>query len=229
MTPERYQTIRRVLDRRQPDLTLITDEVHKGRNLSALVRTCDAVGIDTIHCVVPRAGYRPYRGTALGSHKWVDTALHERVDDPVRQLRERGFQIVAAHLSPAAVDYRQPDYTRPTALLLGTEKQGVSAAALAAADCQVVIPMMGMVASYNVSVACAIILAEVQRQRQQAGLYARSRLPEATYRRRLFQWCQPSVSAFCDARGLDYPDLDREGEIVDAPRWYRSVREASCD
>ncbi|TQV81277.1 tRNA (guanosine(18)-2'-O)-methyltransferase TrmH [Exilibacterium tricleocarpae] len=229
MTPDRYRTIRRVLDRRQPDLTLITDEVHKGRNLSALVRTCDAVGIDTIHCVIPKAGYRPYRGTALGSHKWVHTALHEQVDAPVAQLREQGFTIVAAHLSPRARDYRDLDYTRPTALLLGTEKCGVSAAALAAADREVVIPMMGMVASYNVSVAAAIILAEVQRQRQSAGLYDRCRLPEATYRQRLFQWCQPAVTAFCERRGLAYPPLDETGEIVDAPHWYRRVRETVGD
>ena len=224
MTPERYQTICRVLDHRQPDLTVVTDEVHKGRNLSALVRTCDAVGIDTIHCVIPNAGYRPYRGTALGSHKWVEVQQHTTLETPLADLRRQGFQVVAAHLSPHAVDYHRVDYTAPTALLLGTEKQGLSRAALESADYQVAIPMVGMVASYNVSAACAIILAEVQHQRQRAGLYQRPRLPQTLRRRRLFQWCQPAVAAFCDRRGIGYPALDRAGEIVDAPQWYRRVK-----
>ncbi|NIB41121.1 tRNA (guanosine(18)-2'-O)-methyltransferase TrmH [Pseudomaricurvus alkylphenolicus] len=225
MTPERYQIIRRVLDQRQPDLTVITDEVHKGRNLSAIIRTCDAVGIDQFHCVQPSKGFRAFRGTALGSHKWVETQLHPTIETGVGHLKDQGFRIVAANLSDRAVDFRNIDYTQPTALLMGTEKEGVSDAALAAADDEVIIPMMGMVESFNVSVACAIILTEAQRQRQLAGLYNRSRLPADIYERKLFQWCQPIVTRYCDERGLDYPPLDDEGEIIDAPAWYRSIRE----
>lgn len=227
MTPERFQTICKVLHQRQPDLTVITDEVHKARNLSAIVRICDAVGIQEFHCVEPVKGYRGFRGTAMGSHKWVDTVLHSDVTVGLRQLKKRGFRIVAAHLSPAALDFRAVDYTVPTALLMGTEKEGVSAAALALADEQVVIPMMGMVESYNVSAACAIILSEAQRQRQLAGLYDTRRLPDQRYHRMLFQWCQPVVTQFCDERGLDYPPLDAQGDIVDAADWYRRVREQS--
>ncbi len=227
MTPERFQTIKAVLARRQPDLTVITDEVHKGRNLSAIVRTCDAVGIQEFHCVEPQKGYRAFRGTALGSHKWVDTVLHNEVSSAIGSLKARGFQIVAAHLSDQAVDFREVDYTRPTALLMGTEKEGVSDEALTHVDQEVVIPMMGMVESFNVSVACAIILTEVQRQRQLAGLYDSRRLPDEEYQTKLFQWCQPLVREFCDARGLDYPALDDEGEIINPADWYRQVREGA--
>ena len=128
MTPERYATILRVLNQRQPDLTIITDEVHKGRNLSALMRTCDAVGIDTMHCVVPQRGFRKFRGTDLGTHKWVDALTYEQISTPVEHLQGQGFQILAAHLSDRATDYRQIDYTKPTALLLDDE--GASQAAL---------------------------------------------------------------------------------------------------
>ncbi|MYM62452.1 tRNA (guanosine(18)-2'-O)-methyltransferase TrmH [Pseudomaricurvus sp. HS19] len=224
MTPERYATIRRVLDYRQPDLTVITDEVHKGRNLSAIVRTCDAVGIPRLHCVEPRKGYRAYRGTALGSHKWVDTRLHNSIGAAVEEVRAQGFRVVAANLSERAVDYRQLDYTQPTALLLGTEKEGVSPEGLEMADAEVIIPMVGMVESFNVSVAAAIILTEVRYQRQQAGLYDQSRLDQEEYQRLLFRWCQPVVSAYCDERGLDYPPLDDEGEIVNPSGWYQQVR-----
>ncbi len=226
MTPERYQTICRVLKQRQPDLTVITDEVHKGRNLSAIIRTCDAVGINKFHCVEPKLGYRAFRGTALGSHKWVDTVLHDDVTTGLESLKTNGFNVVAAHLSDKAIDFRDVDYTQPTALLMGTEKAGVSSEALDQVDQEVVIPMMGMVESFNVSVACAIILTEAQRQRQLAGMYEASRIPKEEYEQTLFRWCQPVVTKYCDQNKLPYPKLDEEGEIIEPAKWYQQIREA---
>ncbi len=225
MTPERYQTIKRVLDQRQPDLTVITDEVHKGRNLSAIMRSCDAVGIDTMHCVIPLRGFRKFRGTDLGTQKWVETEVYDNVTQPIEHLRRQGFQIVAAHLSDSAVDYRDINYTGPTALLLGAEKEGVSLQALASADHHVTIPMMGMVESFNVAVACSLILVEARHQRDRAGLYESSRMQPERYQHRLFHWCQPVVAAFCDTNGLQYPALNNEGDIIGAPAWYQAVRE----
>jgi len=224
MTPERFQRLTQVLNRRQADLTVIADEVHKGRNLAAIVRTCDAVGIDRLHSIQPKAGYKPFRGTALGSQKWVDICQYEALQEPVALLKEQGFKIVAADVGERTIDYRDYDYTQKTALLLGTEKAGLSDFARGQVDQAVTVPMMGMVESFNVSVACAIILAQAQRQRQLAGCYDVPGLDDATYKRRLFQWCQPRVRGFCDERGLEYPELDEEGEIVDGPRWYEEVR-----
>ncbi|MGH1438863.1 MAG: tRNA (guanosine(18)-2'-O)-methyltransferase TrmH [Cellvibrionaceae bacterium] len=224
MTPECYSRITQVLNQRQPDLTVITDEVHKGRNISAIMRTCDAVGIDTMHVVRPKAGYRHYNGTALGSHKWVDTELHDSVSDAITGLQEQSFQVVVAHLSDSAFDYQDIDYTKATALLVGTENHGPSEDALALADAQITIPMVGMVGSYNVSVASAIILSEAYRQRKLAGLYDLVRLPKEVYQNRLFRWCHPVVADYCQKSNLAYPPLDEEGEIVDAPDWYRQAR-----
>jgi tRNA (guanosine-2'-O-)-methyltransferase len=225
MTPERFERITRVLDKRQPDLTVITDEVHKGRNLSAIVRTCDAVGVDTIHTVVPKAGFQHYRGTALGSHKWVEVQMHAGVIKPIKGLKAKGFQVVAAHLSESAHDYRSVDYTKPTAVLLGTEKHGISQVAMEHVDQQVTIPMQGMVASFNVSVACAIIMMEAQNQRLQAGLYGKSRLPPEVYAKRLFCWCYPDLAQFCHENELEYPLLDDRGELLQSPEWYKNVRQ----
>ena len=72
MTPERIERLRRVLDRRQPDLTVVTDFVHKQRNLSAIVRVCDAAGVATRYPVLGEEDYRAFRGTAMGSHNWVE-------------------------------------------------------------------------------------------------------------------------------------------------------------
>jgi len=225
MTPERYAKILQVLNNRQSNLTVITDEVHKGRNISAIVRTCDAVGIDTIHVVTPKAGFQNYRGTALGSQKWVTTAQHDSVATPINLLREKGFQIVAAHLSETALNYRDIDYTKPTALLLGGEKPGPSQYSLESVDHHITIPMMGMVGSLNVSVACSIIMAEAQRQRTDAGLYGNDCLPKPLFNHRLFNWCQPTLAAYCDKHNLQYPELDDTGGIIEGPVWYRAVRD----
>lgn len=225
MTPERFQRLREVLDRRQPDLTVVTEQVHKNHNLSAILRTCDAVGIHEAHFAVPQGRYRAGKGTAAGSQKWVKMHRYAAVADAITPLKQQGYKVYAAHLSERAVDYRGIDYTQPMALLLGAEKHGVSDAAAAMADGDVVIPMVGMVGSYNVSVAAAIILAEAQRQRQAAGLYEYQRLDDQEYQQTFFRWAHPIVTRYCDHHDLEYPPVDEEGEIIEPARWYRMIRE----
>ena len=224
MTPERIERLHQVLRRRQPDLTVVTDFVHKQRNLSAIVRNCDAVGIMQLHAVIGDEEYQAFRGTAMGSHHWVEVQHHNSLPSALLPLRDSGLQLVAAHLGEDAVDYRTVDYTRPTALLLGAERRGLSAQGQDLADLCITIPMVGMVGSLNVSVASGIILAEVQRQRQLAGLYDQVRIDEVTYQRLLFEWGHPLVRDFCVERGLCYPQLNEEGEIDDPSAWYASVR-----
>lgn len=223
MTPERLEKIRAVLNRRQPDLTVINDEVHKGRNLAAIMRTCDAVGIDHMHIVEPKKGYRSFQGTASGSNKWVEVSTYSSVTQAIATVKSQGMKVVAAHLDSAAVDYREIDYVEPTALLMGMESEGVSEEALALVDHTVTIPMQGMVESFNVSVAAAIILLEAQRQRAEKGRYEECRLDKAHYQRRFFQWAHPQVANFCDSKGICYPDLDEKGDIIDGPAWYHET------
>ena len=224
MTPERIARNRQVLARRQPDLTVITDFVHKQRNLSAIVRNCDAVGIMSLEAVIGDEDYKAFRGTAMGSHHWVEVNRHTSLEAAVTPLKARGYQVVAAHLSPESVEYPQLDYTVPTAILLGAERRGVSRSAEALVDACVTIPMVGMVGSLNVSVASGVILAEVQRQRRLAGMYLRQRISDAEYQRLFFEWGHPRVTEFCRQRGLRYPPLDDEGEIESPSDWYARVR-----
>jgi tRNA (guanosine-2'-O-)-methyltransferase len=224
MTPERIARLRWVLDRRQPDLTVVTDFVHKQRNLSAIVRNCDAAGVARVHAVLGDAEYQVFRGTAMGSHRWVEVRQHRDLALALDALREAGHQLVVADPGDAAVDFRAIDYTHPTAIVLGAERRGVSQKARVLADACITVPMVGMVGSLNVSVASGIILAEAQRQRHLAGMYDRTRLPVATYRRLLFEWGHPQVRDFCEQRGLAYPPLDEDGEIANAGDWYASVR-----
>lgn len=218
MTPERYQRLREILARRQPNLTVLMDEVHKPHNLAAVTRSCDAVGIGRIH-LVPTADYSPRDRPAMGAGRYVRLVRHASLGDAVAELRRQGMTLVAAHPARDSVDYRTLDYTRPTALLLGTELEGMSAAAIEAADHRVVIPMRGAVASLNVSVAAAIILYEAERQRSEAGRYDRPLDESEATRRTLFEWGYPRIADLCRRRGAGYPALDAEGAIVgEVPR-----------
>lgn len=139
---------------------------------------------------------------------------HESMAAAAQALKGRGFSLVAAHLSGEALDFRELDYTRPTALLLGTELFGVSEGALQYVDHQISIPMEGMSQSLNVSVAAAIVLYEAQRQRRLAGMYDQGRLDPDTRTRLRFEWLHPVLTDFCQQRGIEYPELDDEGEVV---------------
>lgn len=223
MTPERKARLQAVLERRQPDLSLIADRVHKPRNVAALVRNADAVGIHRIHCIAPKEGYR-FRGTTQGSDRWVETVNHDTFTDAITAVRGQGMKIYAAHFSDRAVDYRSVDYTVPCAILMGAEKYGVSEQAAEQADEHILIPMMGMVSSLNVATAAGIILVEAQQQRLQAGLYEQPRLSTQERARKLFEWGHETLVAFCRSRNLAYPPYDMEGEMVDAPAWNRQVQ-----
>lgn len=214
MTERRRRLIDSVLALRQPDLTVLAERLHKPRNFSAIVRTCDAVGISEVHAVPGEAGVEVHWNTSQGAEKWVRVRPHVNLAAACGYLRDRGFQLVAAHLSDQAADYRDIDYTVPTALLVGTELFGVSAEALAAADRQVMIPMKGMTRSLNVSVACAIVLYEAMRQRDAAGLYGDCRLDTSVHERLRFEWMHPALARYCRERGIAYPPLDEEGNLI---------------
>ncbi len=215
MTPRRFQKIKAVLDRRQPDLTILMEHVHKGHNLSAILRTCDAVGIFEAHAVTPGGRLVSRRKTSGGgSKRWVGISTYGTVAEPAQALKARGFRILAAHLTDRAKDFREVDWTQPTALLLGQEKWGVTPEAEACCDGEVMIPMAGMVASLNVSVAAAVILYEAQRQRQAAGCYDTSRLDPEIYHPTLFEWAYPRLANLCRRQDHPYPDLGDEGELL---------------
>lgn len=214
MTQRRFEKLQQVLQRRQPDMTLLTDQVHKAQNVSAILRTADAVGIAEVHMVRPDRGRTVYPHTAGGSARFTSVVLHDSIREGVAELRRRGFSLYAAHWSDRAINYRDADFTRPFALVVGAEKYGLSDYAAEQADAHLTIPIVGMVASYNVSVAAAIILQEAMQQRLAAGLYQRRPPEDECYRQTLFRWAQPAMAHYCDRHGLPYPELDEDGDVI---------------
>jgi tRNA (guanosine-2'-O-)-methyltransferase len=213
MTPRRYRRVQAVLARRQPDLTVLAEDVYKPHNLSAMLRSCDAVGIGVVHAVRPTGGVPTYNATSASAEKWVGVRVHDTLGGALADLRVVGMQVLAAHLSSDAVDYRDADYTRPTCIVLGNERSGVSASAAAAADAHIVIPMLGMVQSLNVSVATAVILFEAQRQRRAAGFYDAPRLSDEERNALALRWGHPAAAERLAALGLPTPRLRPDGSL----------------
>ena len=205
-----------MLDRRQPDLTVLLEDVQVPRNLAAIVRSLDAVGGLEAHAVWPEGKLPISRPASGGNRKWVPVRKHKTLADALTRLKARGFHILAAHPTENATDFRQVDYLRPTAILLGNEDFGVTEEARAGADELVSIPMTGMGTSLNVSVAGALLLFEAQRQRAAAGFYDAPRLDAETRKKLLFEWVYPKLAALCRRQGVAYPGLGEEGEILGA-------------
>ncbi|MDN3519679.1 tRNA (guanosine(18)-2'-O)-methyltransferase TrmH [Aquisalimonas lutea] len=214
MSATRLQRMQRALELRQPDLTVVMAGVHKEHNVSAVIRTCDAVGVPLLHSMGQEGRLAIRRTASAGVTRWVEVRQHAHIAAGLDELRGAGFQLLAAHASPGAVDFRAVDYTRASAVILGRELEGMPEEAVARADQHVRIPMAGLTESLNVSVAAAVILFEAQRQRAAAGLYDRCRLDPETYRRTLFEWMQPKIARYCRRQGLAYPELDEEGHVV---------------
>jgi tRNA (guanosine-2'-O-)-methyltransferase len=225
MTPERHQRILQTLDKRQVDLTVCMEGVHKPHNLAAVVRTCDAIGINDVHAVWTNERMRPGAGIAAGSQNWVDVHNYTDIKDAISVLKQQNMQVLVTNLSEKAVDFRYIDYTKPTAIILGQEKFGASEEAKALADHHILIPMVGMVQSLNVSVANAVVLYEAQRQRELAGMYETpSELTKAQRNKVLFEGGHPIFAKACKQKGLPYPDIDEDGQIVASDSWWQKMQ-----
>jgi tRNA (guanosine-2'-O-)-methyltransferase len=178
-TERRQARIRSVLARRQPDLTVVLENVHDPHNVSAILRSCDGVGVLRAHAVYSIEEPPPgafARQTSASAAKWVEVERHGSLADCYKRLRAEGFTILVTSIGPDSRPLYAWDLRQPVALVLGNEMRGVSAEAREMADGAIQIPMAGMVESLNVSVACAVCLYEALRQRTAAGDYEYSKL-----------------------------------------------------
>jgi len=217
MTPQRFARLRQILAQRQPDLTVVTDGVHKSHNVSAILRTCDAVGVRRLHAVTGADPMPRHHMIAGGSKRWVDVVTAASISATYAQLRADGFTILVADAGADAVDFRSCDFTARTAIVLGAELKGPSTVAVSGADRSIAIPMHGMVESLNVSVAAAVVLYEAQRQKAAAGHYLHCKIDEPEYSRTLFEWAHPDIARRCREAGLPYPAMTDDGDLAENP------------
>lgn len=185
----REERIRTVLAHRQPDLTVVMENIHDPHNVSAMLRSCDAVGIMRVELL-----YTVERFPAIGrkssssASKWIERRRHTDVVECMETLRTEGYRIYATHLEHATTTLFDLDLTGRSALVFGNEHRGVSNDVIAHADSVFRIPMFGMIQSLNVSVACAVCLYEALRQRMHAGHMKTTKLDRETLVRLYDEW-----------------------------------------
>jgi tRNA (guanosine-2'-O-)-methyltransferase len=203
------------------DLTVLIENVEKPHNLSAILRSCDAVGVLEAHAVCRDGKTSTFNSTAQGSQKWVKLHKYQKIESAVQVLKKQGFRLYGTNLGIKSRDYRECDFTGPTAFVLGAEKWGLSQAANNMMDQSIYIPMRGMVQSLNVSVAAATLLFEALRQREKQGLVPDSGegMSKELYEEVIFEWAYPEVAQWCQLKDRKYPSINSKGEITeDLPR-----------
>ncbi|RYY66773.1 MAG: RNA methyltransferase [Chitinophagaceae bacterium] len=190
MTNERRARIEAVLSKRQSNLTVVLENVFDPHNISAVMRSCDAVGIQEIYVLNTRIPRHMKFGdrSSSSANKWL--TVHQFTDAAAcfAELRSKYARILTTHLSSDAVSLYETDLTVPTALVFGNEHAGVSEEFLALSDGNFIIPQVGMIQSLNISVACAVTLYEAYRQKSVAGHYSGSGLRTGLQEQLAQQW-----------------------------------------
>lgn len=177
-SPERVKRVEEVLQKKQPDLTVVMEDVDDPHNIMAILRTCDAVGIYEVHVVDSQKkkwDSRLGKNSSSGAKKWIGRHRYSTIEDCYKQLRKEGKTILTTHMAEDSKDLYALDLSGPVALVFGNEHDGVTKEAVALADGNFIIPQMGMIRSLNVSVACAVTLYEAYRQRANKGQYDASK------------------------------------------------------
>lgn len=162
LTPERKRRFEEVLALRTRWLTVVLEDLYDPHNMGAIVRSCDAFGIQDLHVIELQHRYEPEPEIALGSQQWITVRKYADAPHPreacLQALRARGYRIAVAALRAGSIPPDKMDLSQPTAVVFGTERDGATPEMLAAADLTIHLPMFGFVQSLNVSVAAALCL-----------------------------------------------------------------------
>ncbi|HEU0111734.1 MAG TPA: RNA methyltransferase [Flavisolibacter sp.] len=190
MTPERHERINNVLSKRQNDITIVLENVFDPHNISAVMRSCDAIGVQEIFVLNTRIPLHKKWGSKSSSSaaKWLTIHQFDNAGECFKELRKRYSSILTTHLGTDSVSLYELDLTKTVALVFGNEHSGVSDEIRALADGNFIIPQVGMIQSLNISVACAVSLYEAFRQKQVAGHYSQKKLSKKEFEFISKQW-----------------------------------------
>ena len=190
MTPERTERLASVLNKRQDDITVVLENVYDPHNISAVMRTCDAVGVQEIFILNTKVPRHKKWGAKSSSSaaKWLTVHQFDDAGQCFSSLRKRYSSILTTYLGNDSIGLHQLDLTKSIALVFGNEHSGVSDEIRQLADGNFVIPQAGIIRSLNISVACAVTLYEAYRQKKLAGHYEHKKLDDARYNELLKEW-----------------------------------------
>ncbi|MHC1737282.1 MAG: TrmH family RNA methyltransferase [Ignavibacteriaceae bacterium] len=188
-TNKRIEKIKTVLENRQSTLHLVMENIHDPHNVSAILRTCDAVGVDSVSLLYyiekfPKIGKK----SSASAGKWVKRKKYTSVEVCFNSLKKDNYKIYSSYIGKGTKNLFELDLSEKVALVMGNEHRGISEEVVKNSDELFYIPMYGMVQSLNVSVATAITLYEAMRQRMRSGLYGKSSFTEEEFNNRLEEW-----------------------------------------
>ena len=210
LTGERIQTLRRTLAMRTRYMTILTENTFHPQNASALVRHCEAFGVQDLHTVETMCRFDPSVNIVRGTDKWIDIIRHDSTEEAIASLKASGYRIVATtphreSCTPETFDVEKGRFC----LVFGTEHAGVSPQIISAADEFLRIPMCGMVESLNVSASAAILIYMLSQRMRLSDV--EWRLSEAECSEVMFRWVMASVR---DARRILERRFGAEAEHV---------------
>ena len=173
MNDSRYSKLQFALEKRQPDLTVVLENVFDPHNVAAVMRTCDSVGIKEIFVIQTQVPtYKNWgRKSSSGARKWLQVHYFDTVEECMALVKQRYDKVYTTHLAEDAKTLYQLNLTERVALVFGNESKGCSNEILKYADGNFIIPQMGIIESLNISVACAVSIYEAFRQKTEAGHY----------------------------------------------------------
>lgn len=202
MTPERTERINEVLAKRQPGLTVVLENVNDPHNIAAVMRTCDAVGIQDIYILNTKIGaHEAWSAKASSSAvNWLTIHQFNNLNECIAALRKKFDKIYTTHLSTDAVGLYELDLTKKVALVFGNEHDGCSDEIIALADGNFIIPQVGMIKSLNISVACAVSVYEAFRQRDAIGDYDKMQLDTTVANDLMQKWDVPKFEKRLEAK-----------------------------
>ncbi|MBK8945698.1 MAG: RNA methyltransferase [Ignavibacteriae bacterium] len=189
-TEKRLKKIEKVLSERQFSLRMVLENIHDPHNVSAIFRTCDAVGVPVVDLIYTFETFpKISKVTSASSKKWIEQNKYDSVEVCINNLKSEGFEIYGSILSENADSIYDVDFTKKVAIIMGNEHRGISEEITNLIDKQIYIPMHGMIQSLNVSVAAAVILYEAQRQRLNKKMYINSELTNNQLDNLINVWC----------------------------------------
>lgn len=186
LTPERIARIDRVLAARLQSVVTIVEDTYDPHNAAATIRTTEAIGLGELHVIEPGERFSAARGVTRGAHRWIELHRWKQADDAARALHARGFRVYAT-LPGAPHTIEDVDVTTPIAVAFGNEHAGLSAAAVAAFDGALGVPMHGFTESFNLSVTVALVMSRIA-ERRRAAIGAKGDLDDDTRRVLRARW-----------------------------------------
>jgi tRNA (guanosine-2'-O-)-methyltransferase len=190
MTPERREKLLSVIKKRQNNLAVVLENVQDPHNISAVMRTCDAVGVQEVYVlnthIPPHKKFGPRSSSSAA--KWLTVRQFDNVEVCFHELRKKYSRVLSTHLSEDSIELYDINFTESIALVFGNEHSGVSEEVRPYADGNFIIPQVGIIRSLNISVACAVCLYEAYRQKKHAGHYSKQDLNGSEFGELMKEW-----------------------------------------